>query len=262
VASDSRGWALGFCIAVLRPLLMLCTKRDWHGGEHLPEGGCVVVVNHVSECDPLPLAHFVYDNGRLPRFLGKVEVFKVPVLGRILRSAGQIPVYRLSDDAAKAFGAAVDAVEAGRCVIVYPEGTITRDPELWPMVGKTGAARIALATGCPVVPVAQWGPQQLLAPYDWRLRLLPRKTMRVSAGPPVDLRLSADSAPSQADLKAATARIMAAITGLLEGIRGEPAPPARFDPKVAGVTLTGRPAAVPPAPPDDEHDDDVAEESG
>jgi 1-acyl-sn-glycerol-3-phosphate acyltransferase len=237
---------LGLCIGVLRPPLRLLTRRDWRGGEHVPRtGGCVIAVNHVSEFDPLSVAHFVYDNGRLPHFLGKAEVFDVPLLGRLLRSAGQIPVYRQSQDASKAFHAAVAAVQAGQCVIVYPEGTITRDADLWPMVGKTGAARIAMATGCPLVPIAQWGPQELLRPYDWRPRLFPRKTMRVSAGPPVELGDLAEVPLTPELLAVATERVMAAITAQLEGIRGARAPAVRFDPKAAGVRRTGRPHDVP-----------------
>ncbi len=230
--------------------MLLLTRRDWRGTENIPQdGGCVVAVNHVSEFDPLSAAHFVYDNGRLPRFLGKAEVFKVPVLGRILRSAGQIPVFRKSDDASKAFSAAVAAVESGRCVVVYPEGTITREPARWPMAGKSGAARIAWSTGCPLVPVAQWGPQQVLRPYDWRPRLFPRKVMQIRAGGPVDLSDLVDEPITAELLSVASERVMAGITRLLEEIRGEPAPATRYDPKAEGVTRTGRPGVEPaPAP--------------
>ena len=148
---------------LLRRPLLLTTKRDWSGTEHLPQqGGCVAVTNHVSHFDPLAIAHFLYDNGRLPRFLGKEAIFRVPVIGTILRGAGQIPVYRESADATKAYEAAVGAVRRGECVVIYPEATITRDPGLWPMTGKTGAARVALVTGAPVIPIAQWGPQDVL----------------------------------------------------------------------------------------------------
>lgn len=257
MTSDNRGWALAFCITVLRPAMMLLTRRDWRGTEHLPrKGGCVVAVNHVSEFDPLSAAHFVYDNGRLPRFLGKAEVFKVPLLGRLLRSAGQIPVFRQSEDAAKAFAAAVVAVRSGRCVIVYPEGTITRDPGGWPMAGKTGAARIALATSCPVIPVAQWGAQEVLAPYDWRPRVVPRKVMHVRAGPAVDL-TDLVGAPLTPDLlRVATTRVMDAITALLAEIRGARAPLTRFDPRSQGISQTGRPSAV-PAPEEGRKADDL-----
>jgi 1-acyl-sn-glycerol-3-phosphate acyltransferase len=242
VAKQRRGWAMALCVTLLRRPLMILTKRSWKGGEHLPaSGGCVVVTNHVSETDPLFFAHFIYDSGRLPRFLGKAEVFKVPVVGRILHSAGQIPVYRKTTDAAKAFSAAVAAVQKGECVIVYPEGTISRDPGLWPMIGKSGAARIALTAGAPVIPCAQWGPQEVLAPYARKPRLFPRKVMRISAGPAVDLSDLAGEPMSTAVLREATNRIMAAVVELLEDIRGEEAPMERYDPKVHGVADIGNP---------------------
>ena len=238
-----RGWAMALCVVLLHRPMMLLTRRDWRGAENLPrEGGCVLVTNHVSEFDPVPFGHFVYDNGRLPRFLGKAEIFAVPVLGAILRGAGQIPVYRKSSDASKAFSAAVAAVQQGECVIVYPEGTITRDPDMWPMVGKTGAARIALSTGCPVIPCAQWGPNDLLAPYARRPRLFPRKVMRIRAGKPVDLTDLQGRKLTPAVLREATDRIMADVTALLEDIRGEEAPARRFDPRTAGVADTGNPS--------------------
>ena len=79
-----------------------------------------------------------------------------------MRHAGQIPVYRETGRAADAYRAAVAAVRGGEGVAVYPEGTLTRDPDLWPMVGKTGVARLALDDAGPVIPVAQWGAQDLL----------------------------------------------------------------------------------------------------
>ena len=242
VPQQKRGWAFGLCATILRRPLMVLTKRDWHGAEHIPQtGGCILVSNHVSEVDPVPFAHFVYDNGRLPRFLGKAEVFAVPVVGRILHSAGQIPVYRKSADASKAFSAAVAAVRKGECVIVYAEGTITRDPNMWPMVGKTGAARIGLETGCPVIPCAQWGPNELLAPYARKPKIFPRKLMRIRAGAPVDLDDLQGKKLTPAVLREATDRIMADVTQLLEDIRGEKAPTVRFDPKIAGVADIGNP---------------------
>lgn len=233
---------MGFCVTVLRPPLMALTKRDWRGGEHIPaDGGCVLAVNHVSEFDPLPFAHFVYDHGRLPRFLGKAEVFKVPVVGRILTNAGQIPVYRKSADASKAFSAAVAAVDKGEAVVLYPEGSISRDPDLWPMRGKSGAARIALTTRRPLIPCAQWGPQEILAPYARRPHLFPRKVMQIRAGAPVDLADLEGRELTPEILKQATDRLMAAITALVEDIRGLAAPTERFDPEIAGVADIGNP---------------------
>ena len=145
-----RGWAIGLGVVILKPTLLAATSRTWIDGEKIPAtGGCLVVLNHISHLDPLFAAHFLYDHGRLPRYLAKSGLFTNKALGTFLRSAGQIPVERLSRSAASAYDAAVAAVRSGECVVVYPEGTLTRDPELWPMTGKTGAARIALETGCP-----------------------------------------------------------------------------------------------------------------
>lgn len=239
---NSRPPGYRFAIAVLRPIFRVLTRRDWSGAEHLPtEGGWVVCPNHVSHVDPLAFAHFLVDQGLSPRFLGKNEVFRVPFVGWVLRSADQIPVYRESGRAADAYRAAVAAVRADKCVAIYPEGTLTRDPDLWPMRGKTGAARVALETRCPVVPVAVWGPEQMLPPYAKRPRLFPRKVMHVRAGAPVPLDDLYGRPVSAEVLAEATARIMAAITTELEVLRGERAPSTRFDPRRAGITPTGRP---------------------
>jgi 1-acyl-sn-glycerol-3-phosphate acyltransferase len=163
------------------------------------------------------------------------------VAGRIVRAAGQIPVYRLTTDASQSFTAAVAAVQAGECVVVYPEGTISRQPDLWPMTGRTGAARIALAAGVPVIPVAQWGANHMLAPYAKRPRLLPRKLVSVHAGPPVDLEDLRGRPLTPDVLREATTRIMDEITGLLEDIRGGSAPAERFDPRAVGVREIGNP---------------------
>jgi 1-acyl-sn-glycerol-3-phosphate acyltransferase len=237
-----KGWAFGFCVALLEPVLLTLTKRRWKGGENIPEtGGCVLAVNHVSHLDPLTFAHFVYAWGRIVRYLAKAEMFEVPFIGRIVKSAKQIPVYRLTTDASLSFTAAVAAVEDGECVVVYPEGTITRQPDLWPMTGRTGAARIALASGAPVIPMAQWGPNHILAPYAKRPRLLPRKTIYVSAGPPVDLDDLRAQQLTPEVLHEATDRIMDEVTRLLEEIRGEQAPAERFDPRAVGVSEIGNP---------------------
>lgn len=233
---------LRFAVAVLRPLMLLLTRRDWRGAERLPRtGGVVVVPNHISHFDPLVVAHFLWDNGRSPRFLAKAGLFNVPLLRRLMRGAGQIPVYRESREAGAAFRAAVEAVNRGECVIVYPEGTVTRDPAGWPMAGKSGAARIALATGAPVVPVAQWGAQDVLAPYTKRLRLLPRKTVHVIAGEPVQLDDLRAKPPTPEVQRAATERILDDLTALLAQIRGDQPPAVRFDPRSAGVPVTGDP---------------------
>ncbi|BDH14646.1 lysophospholipid acyltransferase family protein [Streptomyces hygroscopicus] len=217
---------------ICKPPLLVLFKRDWQGMEHIPaDGGFITAVNHNSYLDPLSYAHYQYNTGRVPRFLAKAGLFKSGFVGLMMRGTGQIPVYRETTDAATAFRAAVDAIDKGECVAFYPEGTLTRDPELWPMQGKTGAARVALLTKAPVIPVAQWGANDAMPPYakENKLRLLPRKTLRVKAGPPVDLSAFYDREPTAEVLRAATDVIMAAISEQLAGLRGEPAPAEPYD---------------------------------
>lgn len=236
------GWGYRLTLLVSLPLLRLLFRRDWRGTENLPRtGGVVAVTVHASNLDPLTFGHFIHGNGRVMRFLAKASLFTVPGLGALLRSAGQIPVHRGTGDAADAFRSAVAAVEAGQLVAVFPEGTLTRDPDMWPMRGKTGAARIALATGAPVVPIGQWGAHRVLPRYSKRPRLLPpRKTVHVWAGPPVDLD-DLRGRPVDADvLREATDRIMAALVGIVAEQRGETPPAVLFDPKAAGLPETGR----------------------
>jgi 1-acyl-sn-glycerol-3-phosphate acyltransferase len=222
--------------------MMLLTRRDWHGAENFPgSGGFVVCPNHISYADPFAFAHFLYDNGKPPFFLAKSEVFGIPIFGRLLAAAQQIPVQRGTRHAAEAFAAAVAAVQDGKCVPIFPEGTLTRDPQIWPMRARTGAARVALTTRCPVIPVAQWGAQDIQGPYARELHLFPRKTMRMLAGPAVDLSDLYDRPLDAATLNAATDRIMDAITAQLETLRGEQAPAIRFDSRAAGVAEIGNP---------------------
>ena len=214
---------------VLRPILLAVTRRDWRGTEHLPtEGGFIAAANHMTNVDPLTFAHFLYDNGVAPKILAKASLFTVPVLGPVLRATGQIAVHRNSAAAGQSLQAAVDALAAGECVAVFPEGTLTREPDLWPMAGKTGVARLALTTRAPVIPIAQWGPQDLLGRYSKVLRPIPRKLVTVVAGPPVDLSDLYGRPQDSATLREATERVMTAITGLLEDIRGGTAPAERY----------------------------------
>ncbi len=224
------GWGFRVAVFLLWLPLQLVTKRDWQGLENLENdpGGIIVAPNHTSWFDPLVVAHMLWSRDRPPRFLAKESVFRVPIMGQIITSAGQVKVYRETAEAVDAVRDAVSAVERGECIVVYPEGTITRDPGLWPMQGKTGAARIALATGRPLLPLAQWGAQEVMPPYRKRLRLFPRKTMHVRIGAPVDLS-DLENRPLDADtLHIATDRLMDAMTGLLADIRDESPPKERI----------------------------------
>ena len=239
---QKRGWAWTTVVAIVKPTLLMATKHEWIDGEKIPAtGGCVVAVNHISHLDPMTLGWFLYEHGRLVRYLAKEALFRTPVLKYIVKDAGQIPVARMSGGAASAFDAAVEAIHAGECIGVYPEGTITKDPDGWPMRGKTGAARIALATGCPVIPIGQWGAQDILPAYTLRPHVLPRRKAAYKAGDPVDLGDLMGKPVTNEVLREATDRIMAAITAQVEYLRGAKAPAVRFDPRTSGVSEIGNP---------------------
>ena len=214
---------------LLRPILFAITRRDWRGAENLPDGGFIAAANHVTEVDPVTLAHFLYDQGRAPMITAKASLWKVPVLGGLLTRTGMIPVHRGTAGAAQSLVDSTARLDEGECVVFFPEGTLTRDPDGWPMVGKTGVARLALTSRAPVVPIAQWGAHRLLAPYGKVFKPIPPKPVAVHAGPPVDLSDLYDRPQDTATLREATERIMAAITSQLEEIRGEQAPAERFD---------------------------------
>lgn len=223
-------WTYRVIAAIVRTLMQIFTRRDWRNGEKLDiPGGIIVCSNHLSNFDPMALAHFLHDNGRPPRFLGKAQLFAVPVLGKMIRAAGQIPVHRGTSAAADALRDAEKALSAGEAVVVYPEGTLTYDPNLWPMTGATGAARLALVSQAPIVPVAQWGPQNVIPRWSKGLFLLQRHRMHVIAGDPVDLSDLQNRPLDLALLNEATMRIMRAITALLEELREESAPLEMWD---------------------------------
>jgi 1-acyl-sn-glycerol-3-phosphate acyltransferase len=204
-----------FGAILVRPLLNLIAKRDWRGVENLPKSGAAIAVcNHISYVDPLLFTHFLYDNGRAPRYLGKASLFKLPIIGRVL-------------------------LKAGHLLGVYPEGTLTRDANYWPMKAKTGIARLAILTQVPVIPCAQWGAQKILPAYSKKLKLFPRTKVIIQAGTPLDFSKWYGKAEDPVAVEEATAYVMSAITRLLEDIRGEKAPLEVFDPKKSALPRTG-----------------------
>ncbi|WP_431807217.1 lysophospholipid acyltransferase family protein [Microbacterium paraoxydans] len=229
---------------IVIPLVSLLAKIRVSGGEKLPrEGAFVLAPNHYSEFDPLIVAVAVWRIGRAPRFMAKESLFRVPVLGWVLRRTGMVPVARTSSATAakQTMAQSAELVEHGRGVIVYPEGTLTRDPDLWPMRGKSGAVRLALADGIPLIPMAQWGTQEIMGRYQKGLSLWPlRKHVRALVGDPVDVADLRGRANEPAALTEATNRLMNAITALLEELREEKAPAERWNPASHGQKETGR----------------------
>lgn len=233
------GWRV--IAAFVLPLLLGLARYRVRNPERIPTSGAFVLApNHVTNFDPFVTAYLLWKLGRVPRFLAKAGLFKVPVIGWLLRFTGQIPVERQGRGTAAPLAAASRLVDDGLAVIVYPEGTLTRDPELWPMRGKFGAARLALAHGIPVIPVAHWGAQAVLPRYSKKLSFFPRKTIELNVGEPVDLSAWEGRAGDTAALAEATAEIMRRVTLLLEELRGETAPVERWDPANYGQSEIGR----------------------
>ena len=221
-------------------LINLVSRHNWQGAHNIPKSGPVIVCcNHISYFDPLVFAHFLYKNGRAPRFLGKASIFKVPVVGLVLRKAGQVPVERETKDAGAALVHARAFLKAGHMLGVYPEGTLTRDANYWPMVAKTGLARLAVMTKATVIPVAQWGAQEVLPAYSKKIKLFPRTKLHVKAGPPLDFSKWYGKEGDSAAMVEATEYAMAAITSILEELRGEKRPTEIFDPHNSALPRTG-----------------------
>ena len=245
--SYSPTWRL-ISVIVLRPLIHLLVSNKLSGRQNIPRtGGVILAPNHLSYADWGTDAQFCYEaGGRYPVFLIKASAFEIKGIGAFLRKAGQLPVHRGRADAALVLKEAEEALADGAAVIIYPEATATRDPDLWPMVAKTGVARLALATGAPVIPVAHWGTQDILPYGSKKVRLFPRKTVRTVAGPPVDLSQWAGQKTSARALRAATAAIMAEVTALVAQLRAEEPPAVPYDPSLSSRTVGGD--SPPPKP--------------
>jgi 1-acyl-sn-glycerol-3-phosphate acyltransferase len=223
---EKLGFAWGVAIAVLYPPFSLLVKIRYRNLDRLPQQGpAIVVVNHVSHVDPFLVAKMVIDGARCPRFLAKDSIFTVPVVGAAMRSMGNIPVRRGTADARQSFAAAVDVLRRGGMIVLHPEGTVTRDPDGWPMAGKTGAARLAmLAPDVPVVPIVQWGVQGQVDLYRKRVKLFPRPRHVLSVGAPVDLSAFRGREVTAATLHEVSDVIMRRLRDDLAELRGLTAP--------------------------------------
>ncbi len=218
--------------SLVLPPLKLWFNWRFEGLEHVPSDGPVLVAgNHVSYVDQFAHAYFLVKAGRRPRFLAKAELFEVPLLGPALRGLRQIPVRRGAGDPAP-LERAVEMLRTGECVVVYPEGTVTRNPDFTPMRGRTGVVRIALASGVAITPVATWGGQAV-----WQKSgpgsLAFGRPIWVKAGPPIDLSLHEGRQDDQDLVRELTDRVMDELAALVEDLRA--AYPKRWAwPPVAG----------------------------
>ena len=232
-------WVLA---GLILPPWSLMVRYRFTPESQLPRTGPFILApNHYSEIDPIAMGAAVWHLGRVPRFMAKASLFKVPVLGALMRASGQIPVERAgSSRSGNPMGAANQLISQASGVIVYPEGSLTRDPNLWPMRGKTGAVRLALESGIPLIPVAHWGTQNLMPRYGKRIHPFPRKTIHVAVGEPLDLSKYTTGDIDQRVVTAATKELIDAITTLLSGLRGEDAPKEQWDPSKHDQSETGR----------------------
>jgi 1-acyl-sn-glycerol-3-phosphate acyltransferase len=231
------GFWIRLCVAILYPLDGLIYRIRWRNLDRVPapeQGGVIIAINHVSHVDTVLMARLVWQSGRVPRFMIKAGVFSKPVLKQIMYGAKQIPVYRGTTDAADSLRDAVTALADGEAIVIYPEGTITRDAGQWPMQGKTGIARlILLSPDTPVVPVGQWGAHKRKGnPFR---RFGKRHTAMASVGEPLDLSRYRGMEPSSTTLREITDEIMTAVRDEVAGLRGESAPVEFFKPPLKRV---------------------------
>jgi len=214
-------------VIVFHPMADLVYRREiWHGERIPADGPAIIVANHISIADPVSFARCVWDAGRIPRFLAKNTLYR-GFAGVVLRSAGHIPVYRATDTAQDSLRAAVASLEHGEAVCIYPEGTVTRDPDWWPMVAKNGVARLVLAVDVPVIPVGQWGPQLTHDYHTKKWSVFPRKPTVCNVGEPMDFSAYRGQPVTAALLRQITDEVMRGVTDQLAEIRRE-RPPATF----------------------------------
>jgi 1-acyl-sn-glycerol-3-phosphate acyltransferase len=230
-------WAVA---CILAPLFRLFFNTVPKGTENLPKKGAYILVsNHTSYADPLAMAYFIFVQlGRAPHFLAKESLFRIPIFGSWLPHLGQVPIYRQGRSNQDSLSAAKAYLSAGHTIIMFPEGTLTRDPDYWPMRGRSGAIRLAIESGVPVFPVAHHGVEKVLPRYSGRFRPSPFKKVAIQVGPQVDLSAYKPS-DSPAKMAEATEVVMQAITEELKKIRAGTPPEKRWDPKESGQAAFG-----------------------
>ena len=223
-------------------LFNLTVWRHWRGRGNIPaDGPAIIVVNHISNADPVAICEFLIYAGRWPHILARDNLLDPRHWwGRLFRRWGMIPVERGSIRAKDSLIAAKKALLDGQIVVIYPESTFTQDPLGWPMTGHTGAVRLAMETGVPLIPIGQWGPQQFMpglnATYP---RIFPRKTFQITARPPIDLTDLIAMEDRGEAVRRGIDRVMDVLTEIVAELRHEEPPPGRYDRKT-GLRVASR----------------------
>lgn len=190
MAKASHSFEPGYFIAknLLVPWVAGFHRFDFEGTGQIPEiGPAIIASNHVSLFDPLAVGYTVHKHGRRPRFLAKSSLFEAPVVGWVLSTANQIRVDRGTPSAPASLEHAVNAIENGEVVVIFPEGTTTKAEDLTPLPPKTGVARLALRTGLSVIPCATWGGQWVWG-YHMGFRPSVGKDIWVHLGEPISFK--------------------------------------------------------------------------
>jgi 1-acyl-sn-glycerol-3-phosphate acyltransferase len=223
---------LGGVVALVARLRVEVRRGNDRAARALPAGPVIVISNHTSHADGVLLALACRRMGRSLRLLATSGVFRVPLLGSLLRRLGFISVRRGTADAAAALDEAAEALAAGEAVGLYPEGRLTRDPTMWPERAKTGAVRLALRCDVPIVPVAMLGAHEVLGRRRRIVTLarnvLRRPVVRTKVGEAIDvralMRIGADVEPTTDEIRVAADEVMRALVRLVEDLRGETSP--------------------------------------
>lgn len=202
--------------AVVLPPLRFWFRLHHEGLDRIPRSGPVLIAcNHISYLDPLTNGEAVERAGRRPRFLAKRELFRIPLVGTVLRGAGQIPVARGTRDRSSLEHAKA-ALARGEAIVVYPEGTVTTRADRLPMEAKTGTVRLALEAGVPILPMASWGSQAVWQ-KSGKGSLKFGRPIWTKVGEPIELAIDGEADTST--LRAATAQVMDALTTLVLDLR-------------------------------------------
>jgi 1-acyl-sn-glycerol-3-phosphate acyltransferase len=220
----------------------------------LRQGPLILAANHIGSFDPFVLSAACAKRQIAPRIMATGGLFRAPVIGSMMKAAGHIRVDRRQMNVTDALGSAETALAERSVVLAYPEGRITLDPGMWPERGKTGLARLAVASGATVVPVAQWGahtvlpwgaPRASLGRVVWAL--MHRPVVQVHFGAPIRLD---DVGQGARAIRTATDLIMDAIVVSLRPLRtDEPRLPKWADPARPVTIVRTHRVGTPPLPP-------------
>lgn len=240
-----------FVIGVIRlGFRLLGLRFRITGLRNIPErGGAVLAINHTAYVDFVFAGYGVLKaNGRLVRFMAKKSIWQHPVIGPIMRMCGHIPVDRAAGAAGLTL--AVEALEQGRLVAVYPEGTMSRSYEIKDTL-KSGAVRMAQQTGCPIVPTIVWGAQRLWTKDHPRNVTRSHIPVHVAFGAPMHVRPGDDVAEAVAALRTTMVRMLDEVIAEYPQLTGDdltflparwggtaPTPAEAYDRDLADMTRT------------------------